>query len=277
MGLVADNPYDWISHGEGVWSKRYKALDLNVGVVECDGGLAVIDTRAHHAQARELKNDLSRISSLPVRWVVNTHHHWDHTFGNAEFTGAAIWGHARCAETLRETGDRTRRELMDMLPDHGSDFREVAISPPTFTLTDHASVTFGGRTLQLRHLGRGHTDNDIVVSVVDAGVTFAGDLVEEGAPPSFGDSFPLEWPDTVTALLGVMGDHAIPGHGSPVDRHYVASQRDDLASVATLAAERRSEGRTPGQAARAGGPFPEETLEAAFERAWPALTSGSGA
>jgi glyoxylase-like metal-dependent hydrolase (beta-lactamase superfamily II) len=270
---MAQDAYDWLSHGEGVWSKRYRALDLNVGVVECDGGLTVIDTRAHHAQARELKDDLRRISSLPVRWVINTHHHWDHTFGNAEFSEAAIWGHARCADTMRETGDRTRRELMEMLPDHAGDFREVSITPPAFTLTDQATVTFGGRTLDLRHLGRGHTDNDVIVSVPDAGVTFAGDLVEEGAPPSFGDAFPLEWPDTVTALLGVMADHTIPGHGAVVDRPFVASQRDDLAAVASLAAERRAEGMTPKQAAGEGGPFPTETLAKAFERAWAALAS----
>ena len=270
---MTTDPYDWISHGDGVWSKRYRALELNVGVVECDGGLTVIDTRAHHAQARELKDDLRRISSLPVRWVVNTHHHWDHTFGNAEFADAAIWGHARCAETLRETGDRTRRELIDMLPDHASDFREVAITPPSFTITDHATVTFGGRSLHLRHLGRGHTDNDVVVSVPDAGVTFTGDLVEEGAPPSFGDAFPLEWPHTVTALLGLMGDHAVPGHGAVVDRTFVASQRDDLAEVASLAAERRAAGMSPADAAAEGGPFPDDTMEKAFERAWPAVGS----
>ena len=260
--------YDWISHGDGVWSKRYKALDLNVGAIECDGGLAVVDTRSHHAQARELKDDLRRISTLPVRWVINTHHHWDHTFGNAEFADASIWGHARCTETLRETGDRTRRDLMQMLPDHAADFREVAITPPAFTITDHATVTFGGRTLELRHLGRGHTDNDIVITVPDTGVTFAGDLVEEGAPPSFGDAFPLEWPETVTALLGVMRDRAIPGHGGVVDRRFVTSQRDALAEVAALATERRADGMTPRQAAQAGGPFPTDTLTKAFERSW---------
>lgn len=266
--LVADNPYDWISHGDGVWSKRHRALDLNIGVVECDGGLTVIDTRAHHAQARELKEDLKRISSLPVRWVINTHHHWDHSFGNAEFADAAIWGHARCADTMRETGDRTRRELMEMLPDHAADFREVSITPPAFTLTDRATVTFGGRALELRHLGRGHTDNDIVVSMADAGVTFVGDLVEEGAPPSFGDAFPLEWPDAVTALLAVMADRAVPGHGAVVDRVFVSDQRDALAQVAALAAQRQADGMTPEQAAKAGGPFPEDVLSKAFARAW---------
>lgn len=264
--------YSWIEHGDGVWSRRYRSLELNVGAVRCEDGLLVIDTRAHHTQARELAQHLKQLSNLPVRWVINTHHHWDHTFGNAEFAdGAAIWGHVRCAQTLRDHGDRTRRDLMEMLPDHAAAFREVTITPPQFTLTDTATVSFGGRTIEMRYLGRGHTDNDIVVGIPDADVLFAGDLIEESAPPSFADSFPMEWADTVAALLEVMGDRAVPGHGAPVDRAFISDQRDELAAIASLAAQRHADGMTSAQAAKLGGPFGEETLAKAFERAWAQL------
>ena len=99
-------PYDWIEHGDGVFSKRYESLDLNVGAVVCGDGVLVVDTRAHHGQARDLLADLRRITPHPVRWVVNTHHHWDHTFGNAVLLPAAIWGHERCALALRLRGEQ---------------------------------------------------------------------------------------------------------------------------------------------------------------------------
>ena len=80
----------------------------------------------------------------------------------------------------------------------------------------------------LHYLGRGHTDSDIVV-LVD-GVVFAGDLLENGAPPAFGDAFPLDWPDTAAALLELtdadefVGRAVVPGHGPVADRAFAAGQ-----------------------------------------------------
>lgn len=260
--------YDWIEHADGVYSKRYRSLDLNIGAVVCEDGLLVIDTRAHHAQARELKSDLRRISRLPVRWVVNTHHHWDHAFGNGEFASAAIWGHVRCAEVLRARGDAMREQVKEQAPEHAAAFDEVAITPPVHTLADEATVTFGGRRLHLTHPGRAHTDNDLLVRVVDSGVVFAGDLIEEGAPPSFGDAFPLEWPGSLDATLGHMGGPVVPGHGAIVDAAFAEGQRDELAELAALARERHAEGMTSDEAAAAGGPYGQDHRAIAFERAW---------
>ena len=100
----------------------------------------------------------------------------------------------------------------------------AATDPP---LPDHpvdpdASVDLGGRTVGLRHLGRGHTDHDVVVHVPDAAVVFAGDLVEQGAPPDLGDAVVAEWPATLDALLALRPAVVVPGHGEPVDARFVA-------------------------------------------------------
>lgn len=256
-----------------MYSKRYESLDLNIGAIDCGSGLLIVDTRAHHGQARELISDLRRISSLPVRWVVNTHHHWDHTFGNGEFVEAAIWGHERCRINLADHGHTMREKVKAMAPDQASALDEVLIVPPAHTFMDSATVTFGERTFELRHLGRGHTDNDIVVSVADADVVFAGDLIENGAPPAFGDSFPLEWPTAVAALEGLVEGVVVPGHGAPTDGAYVSMQRAELEALADLARARHVEGMTVEAAASAGGPFPEVTMSEAFARAWLHLES----
>jgi glyoxylase-like metal-dependent hydrolase (beta-lactamase superfamily II) len=257
---------EWEQHAEGVFSRRYRSLNLNIGVVVCGDGLLVVDTRATHGQARELRADIARLSRAPVRWVVNTHHHWDHTFGNHEFGPVPIWGHELCRTTLVEAGEQMRAAVKERAPDHADAFDEVVITPPDHTFRSEATVSFGGRSVALRHLGPGHTDNDIVVLV--AGVVFAGDLVEEGAPPAFQDSFPLDWPSTATALLDVVEGPVVPGHGRIVDRSFVAAQRDELAEVRRLAEERNLDGMTPADAAAAGGPYPAEVLLPAFERAW---------
>ena len=128
------------------------------------------------------------------------------------------------------------------------------------------TLILGDRTVVFRHLGLGHTDNDIVI--LTSGVTFAGDLVEEGAPPAFQDSYPLEWPATVTTLLDAAEGPVVPGHGRVVDPSFVSEQRDELAEVKRLAEERNLDGMDPEEAAAAGGPYPAEVLLPAFQRAW---------
>jgi glyoxylase-like metal-dependent hydrolase (beta-lactamase superfamily II) len=265
----------WIEHGNGVFSKRYQSLDLNVGAIVCEDGLLIIDTRAHHRQARELVDDLKTISKLPVRWIINTHHHWDHTFGNGEFHEVDIWGHERCKTNLADHGAAMLARVRKMSPGQAADFDEVLIVPPNKTVGDAADVEFGGRTVGMRYLGRGHTDNDLVITVPDADVLFAGDLIENGAPPAFGDAFPFEWPDTVETLSNMITDAVVPGHGAPTDRPFVDAQQADLAAVAELARQRHADGMTIEAAAAAGGPFPEATLNEAFGRAWIQLGSGS--
>jgi glyoxylase-like metal-dependent hydrolase (beta-lactamase superfamily II) len=262
----------WTEHADGVFSKRYVPLDLNVGAVVCGDGLLVIDTRAHHQQARELIEDLKEISRLPVKWVINTHHHWDHTFGNGEFYDAAIWGHERCARHLADHGMTMLRNVKALAPDQARWFDEVVLVPPAHTFADAATAEFGGRAVTMTHLGRGHTDNDIVVQIGDTDVVFAGDLIENGAPPAFGDAYPFEWPDTVDRLLEMVDGPVIPGHGETADRAFVGAQASDLRIVAEMAAARHADGMSAYEAALAGGPFPEATLREAFRRAWEYLS-----
>lgn len=159
-----------------------------------------------------------------------------------------------------------RAAVKEWVPDRAGAFDEVVITPPDHTFRSEATLSFGGRSVRFRHLGLGHTDNDIVV--LAAGVVFAGDLIEEGAPPAFQDSFPLEWPATVTALLELATGPIVPGHGRVVDRDFAAAQRDELVEVRRLAQERNLDAMTPADAAAAGGPYPTEVLLPAFERAW---------
>jgi glyoxylase-like metal-dependent hydrolase (beta-lactamase superfamily II) len=261
----------WTEHADGVFSKRYQSLDLNIGAIVCGSGLLVIDTRAHHAQARELIDDLKRVSRLPVHWVINTHHHWDHTFGNGEFADTDIWGHERCRINLADSGQSMLEKVKATAPHQAAAFDEVLIVPPNHTFEDAATVEFGTRTVEMLHLGRGHTDNDVVVRLPDAEVTFAGDLIEEGAPPSFSDAFTLEWPHTVGRMLELIDGPVIPGHGAIVDAEFVATQRDELAEVARLARQRHAEGMTVRRAVELGGPYPDDPLGWAFRRAWAQL------
>ena len=203
----------WTEVGERVFVGRYRFYDQDIGAILTDDGPVVIDTRSTPGQAREILDDLRSISPLAVAAVVDTHHHYDHAFGNALFRPAPIWGHVRCAAFLREHAATYRAEVAaEELPALAAEVLATEIDPPDRTFGDEgADLEIGGRRLELRYLGRGHTDDDIVIAVPDASVVFAGDLVENGAPPYFGDGFPLDWPATLRALRPLAARGGRPG------------------------------------------------------------------
>jgi glyoxylase-like metal-dependent hydrolase (beta-lactamase superfamily II) len=99
--------------GDRVFTRRYEYLDQNIGIVIGGAGVTVIDTRATHRMADEIKDDLSKLTTAPVVVVINTHFHWDHTFGNARFAGVPIHGHVRCREVLIDEGAAMRTRVAD--------------------------------------------------------------------------------------------------------------------------------------------------------------------
>jgi glyoxylase-like metal-dependent hydrolase (beta-lactamase superfamily II) len=220
---------------DNVFVLRFAFYDQEIGLVLGSDGVLVIDTRSTHVQGREIADAIRRLTQLPVRAVVNTHFHYDHTFGNHVFRPASIWGHERCAERMLERGERSRARMATEEPALAADFAEVVIDPPEHTFQDSAIVDEVGREIVLRYLGRGHTDSDIVVIVPDAEVVFAGDLVENGATPYFGDAYPLDWPATADALAAVSTGAVVPGHGDVADRAFVTRQAGEFHALATLA------------------------------------------
>lgn len=261
----------WHEVGDQVYVRRHVSLDLNCGLIVGDGACLVVDTRSHDGEARDLIDAIRHLTPHP--WtVVDTHAHFDHAFGNASFRPATIWGHRRCAERLRSRGaaDRARvaaeaREDPDWY-EFAAAIEAVEISPPDAVIDAAATLTIGGRSVVIAHHGLGHTDGDVVVAVPAAGVLFAGDLVEEGAPPGFGDAYPLDWPATLDGVLTRVNGPVVPGHGAIVDAAFVRAQRDEIAMVAELARTATASGRPLGDAVR-DEPFPPDVARTAFERA----------
>jgi glyoxylase-like metal-dependent hydrolase (beta-lactamase superfamily II) len=112
------------------------------------------------------------------------------------------------------------------------------------------------------------------VHVPDADVLIAGDLVEESGPPSFGDSYPLEWPQAVAELLELATPDTVivPGHGAVVDRDFVRRQHDDLAALAWLIRDGHADGAPVEPVARRA-PFGELTALRAVRRGYLELST----
>lgn len=252
--------------GDGIFRRRYESLDLNIGIVIGADAVLLVDSRASHRQADVLRDELRKLTDLPVGWVVNTHFHWDHTWGNARFPEAELWGHDKCREEMVTNGETARQQVLGWIADeHRAAVAEVEITPPTNTFAENVSIHIG-RQIELTYYGRGHTNSDIVVHADN--VLFAGDLLEEGAPPSFGDSYPLDWGATVGDIWD--RDTIVPGHGDVVDTRFLAAQHDELCAVAELAMYGHREGMVIEHLA-AQGPYPPETMQVALTRGYAQL------
>ena len=233
----------WREVAPGVHVAVAEPESVNLGLVVGATSALVVDTGSSPAQGAAVRESVSSVTDLPLAAVAITHWHYDHAFGLAGFRGVTTIGHetvrARlCSAEAAHEAARLGVDPADLI----GPGREIALA---------TSVDLGDRRVEIAHLGRGHTDGDLVVVVPDADVVFAGDLIESAGPPSYGsDSYPTEWPGTLDALIGLMTSRtvAVPGHGEPVDREFVFAQRGRIAARATeLAAQpsaARPEGRT---------------------------------
>jgi glyoxylase-like metal-dependent hydrolase (beta-lactamase superfamily II) len=204
-----------------------------------------------------------------VTVVVNTHGHFDHAFGNRVFRPATIWGHVGCPPFMVRTGDVRRARIAADEPTIAADLLEVEVDPPDRVFAETATIEVGGRPVELRFLGRGHTDHDIVISVPSANVVFAGDLIEGGAVPFFGDGYPLDWPETAFRLAELVRGTVVPGHGDHAGSVFATQQAEAFRTVAELG-RRIHRGDLAIDDALELTPFPElprEDLRAPLERA----------
>jgi glyoxylase-like metal-dependent hydrolase (beta-lactamase superfamily II) len=262
---IVDVVAEFTEVGDRVWMARYEWVDVNVTAIGSERGLVVVDTHGSGVAGGHVRMDLSRLGAGPVAHVVNSHWHWDHTFGNAAFRestpGVPIHAHEEAARWLADQGERMKQRLAES-PDnpHAAEVAATEIVIPDQTFTKRHVLDLGDRALELVFAGRGHTSGDIVVRVADADVLIAGDLIEESAKPWIGmDSWPLEWPATLDVVLELLTEQTrvIPGHGIAVDRTFVREQRDEVThimqTVRTLAA-----GGVPADRAVAEGDWPWE-------------------
>jgi glyoxylase-like metal-dependent hydrolase (beta-lactamase superfamily II) len=273
--LVADQGF--VEVADRVWVARHSWLDVNVTVVGGDRGLVVVDTHASERAMREVLDALRRVTRAEVVGVVNTHAHFDHTFGNAvvrdQAPAARLLAHEEAAAKTVEAGEHAKAlYVADPDDPHGEEVLATTIVPATETFSSVRALDLGDRVLELVHPGRGHTAGDLVVRVGDADVLLAGDLVEQSAPPSYGpDCYPLDWPGSLDLVVGLLtpASVVVPGHGDLVDQPFVQDQRSDVGTVAETVFDLASRSVPIDEALRhEEWPWPAERLEQAVRRGY---------
>jgi cyclase len=244
----------------------------NAAIVINDEDVLVVDSHVSPAGAYALLEELRQITPKPVRYVVNSHYHFDHSHGNQIYgPGVEIIGHeytrAAMAAGISLAG-RTYARFLEPIPERVATMRaelesatdpaareelaarlrvqenflaatnSVVPTPPNVTLERQLTLHRGDNEIRIEFLGRGHTAGDVVVYLPEQRVLMTGDLFYSGVS-YMGNAYIPDWIETLEKLKGFDFDVILPGHGPPVtDRaridHFQAYLRDLWAQIEAL-------------------------------------------
>jgi cyclase len=244
----------------------------NAGIIAGGDEVLLVDTAATEARTLALRDAAHAISAAPVRTVINTHHHGDHTHGNYLFEDTArIIGHERCPGEVIAQG----RQLELLWPE--VEWGQIKITPPNETYTDSSQLTVGDVVVELVHVPPAHTTNDTIVWLPEQGVLYTGDLVFSGGTPFIMMGSLSGSIAALDQLRAFAPETVVSGHGPVAGTEIFESTARYLHWLADLAASAHRRGLKPLDAARAAdlGEFAQlresERLVANLHRAYAEL------
>ena len=238
-------------------------VNCNTAIIETDDGVVVVDTHSKPSAARVIVERLRDITRQPVRYVVNTHFHWDHWHGNeaypaaypdAEIVTNQITREAMLKKGLKRIQDHVRQvpgEIAKLRADiqaaspsqrgkleadlklaesYLTEVRALKPALPTIAFEKTMKLYRRDREIHLLHLGRAHTEGDVFVYLPKEKVVITGDAMI-GWTPYMGDGYPEDWAGTLDNLARLDFTHIIMGHGDVTGREWLNTFRSYVADM----------------------------------------------
>ncbi len=223
---IADNVYSYVNV-KG--SSPQNSFGANAGIIIGKNGILVVDTLVSSKEAKRFIKDIRAISDKPIRYVVNTHSHLDHTFGNADFRrlGAVIISHENCKKNMESNSENALKNAKA----YGlteKDMEGTKIVYPVLTFSERMEVDLGNQKVELIYAGPSHTDDSILVYLPDKKILFAGDVLFTGYHPYMGDGEIEGWTEVLDSIAALDPAVIIPGHGPVSGKKDVEDMRNYL-------------------------------------------------
>jgi cyclase len=253
----------------------------NSVVIVGDDAVLLVDSGPGPNEARVLRAAIRSVTALPIRYVVDTHFHFDHALGDPAFPEAVTIGQAATraglalgnrqptlaanlermparvadlrAQAESQAGQTKRTQLLaqaDALEAYRRELADLVPAPSQITFESQLTLWLGGREVRILHLGRGHSAGDTVVFLPDERLICTGDLFN-GYIGYMGDAYVDEWADTLARLAELDFVTVIPGHGRPFEgKDAIAPVQDCLRDLWRQAAALKQQGLSAGEAAQ---------------------------
>ncbi len=184
----------------------------NAAFIVSDEGVLVIDSLMTPSLAGKLYAAIRNVTNAPIRYLINTHFHGDHVFGNQYFLPAPIVAHENCRTELQEKFDANMqryRQREALIPE----LEQIRMTLPDVTFEDKMTIRLGDRVIEMSFLGRAHSNSDILTYLPDDKVLFVGDIAVHKTLPAFPDGHITKWLTVIDETAKVDADVVVPGHG----------------------------------------------------------------
>jgi len=219
----------------------------NAGFIVGNDYVVVVDSLATVGLTRKFSDEIREITDKPIRYLINTHHHGDHIYGNHVFTEATIISHDYCRREAIEQGIRDPGLMNTIFPEF--DFRGIAVTPADITFDKQLTLYMDEGEVRLLHFGPGHTAGDIIVYLPEEGIIFAGDFIFLYSTPLGMEGSFDGWLRNLDAMANLGAQTYVPGHGPVCGAEGLNLCRDYLVFVQREARKRFDRGMTVDEAA----------------------------
>jgi len=208
---IAENVYAYVDT-KGASPKN--SFGANAGIIIGRDGIVVVDTLISAREAKRFIRDIRAVSKKPIRYVINTHYHLDHAFGNSEFVklGAVVVAQ----ENDRKEMEKTAAETLKNIKGYGltsQDMKGTSPAWPSVTYSDRMTIDIGSERIELIHARHSHTGGDTLVYLRDRKVLFAGDILFTDYHPFMAEGNVEEWVRQLDEIASMDVEKIIPGHG----------------------------------------------------------------
>jgi len=238
----------------------------NASFVVGSEGVAVIDTSGSEVMGEELREAIRAVTNKPIKYVINTHMHPDHVFGNAAFKqdNPTYVGHYKLARALGTRAESYITASKEMMGEKVFEGSEIIL--PTLGIKEPTTLDLGDRTLLLEPQPTAHTDNDLIITDSKTNTLFLGDLLFSVHIPTLDGSI-KGWLALIDQLGQRKAARVVPGHG-PKTMQLPEALDPEQRYLATVAADVRrliAEGKTLSEATKTAG-FSEKDAWKLFDQ-----------